>query len=341
MSKNDSSVTKRKSVAAAPPVKRASVNDWPGVLAMLAELRDFESLTCVDPGTVNLAITRFVMHPEPRVSHAMVIAVDDLCKQLEIEEPHIRLRTNTGALDPNLENPDFSMQAQLYALRRFVEREARVGSGGCFDSTMLLVEEQSFDRLMSRVESVISSTFSTVRGDKALFTVLPGAVGGTISAAQVVTASSVKTCYAPLFPLVETSERPGRAFGVGDVRGSDKQRRANKRAVTKFGSLILSPDRMHNVMPSEYADRLIKLKKVDDFYDTIFMMGYFVSAYLFNIYNIRKRGVSRAMPAFQVLPQRENRRFEELIEIAAFFQIDGIDMNTLLEALFGNNAPII
>lgn len=340
MSKNDSSVRKRKSVSEAPPVKKASVNDWPGLLVMLEALPDVESFTCVDPGIHNLAITRFIMRPW-RISHAMVIAINDVCKQLELAEQHIRLRSNTGEIDPNLERPDYSMQAQLYALRRFVEREARVGSGGCFDSTMLMVEEQSFDRLMARVESVITVAFSLTRGEKSVFTVLPGAVGGTISAAQVVTARSVKTCYAPLFPLVPEKPRPARAFGVGDVRGSEEQRRANKKAATKYGSLILSPHRMHSVMPSEYADLLIKRKKVDDFYDTIFMMGYFVSVYLFNIYKIRNRGVSRAIPAFEVLPQRENRRFEELIEIAAYFQADDIDMRTLLDALFGSDAPII
>jgi hypothetical protein len=333
---------KAKTSESAPPkAKRASINDWPGLATLIESVGDVESVTCVDPGTRNLAITRFTLKPTLGISHAMVISLSDLCKILEHNNPKIRLRSDAGTLDETLQKPDYKMQAELYALRRFVEHEARIGSAGCFDSTMMIVEEQSFDRLMARVESVITNTYSTVRGEKSMYQVLPSDVGSQISAAQVVTARSVKCCYGPLFPAADDVEqRPG-AFGIGDVRGSDKQRREHKKAATKFGSMILSPENMRKLIPAKYCEDLITRKKVDDFYDTVFMLGYWVSTYLFKIYKIRKHGVSRALPAFEVFPQREKSRFEELLEIAVAFGIGQMDMTNLLEGLYGSKAPII
>lgn len=327
--------------SSAPKAKRASINDWPGLSALVASVGDVESVTCVDPGTRNLAITRFTLKPTLGISHAMVISLTDLCKQLETENEKIRLRSETGAIDHTLQKPDYKMQAELYALRLFVEKEARVGSNGCFDSTMMIVEEQSFDRLMARVESVIANTFSTVRGEKSMYGVLPSGSGCQISAAQIVTARSVKCCYTPLFPSIGDADARVGAFGVGDVRGSDKQRREHKKAATKFGSMIVSPDNMRRILPKKYCEDLITRKKVDDFYDTVFMFGYWVSTYLFKIYKIRKHGVSRALTAFEVFPQRENSRFEELLEIAVAFGIDQPDMSALLEGLYGNKASNI
>jgi len=321
--------------------RRATINDWPGI-AVVAAGANIRSVTTIDPGTRNLAVMRMEYAPAVRITHARVLDLELVCAGLDELEHTVRLNSANGG------RAEYSIHTKLYALTRYVERES--SNGGCFDSDMLLVEEQSFDRLMARVEATIVATFQRI---KPPVVVLDGAEGGTWPAAQIITARSVKACYRPLFPLLKPGaeepaglrggSRRSRPFGMGDVhgnRGSERQRQMHKRAAIKYGSLIIPQERFEAVVPAanftENDRERLRRRKMDDLYDTLFMCLYFVSTYMFQAYKCRRRGTSRPMPAFETPPQRPRSCYEEIVEVCAALGTDVDDMRALLEALFGD-----
>ena len=345
-----------------PAPRRETINTWPDV-ETVANTAGVRSVTCVDPGTRNLAIMRMEYHPRIRITHARAIDLHVLCADYERTNPTVRLRTGREG--------EYSMQSEMFALREYVRREGAHGSGGCFESDMCLIEEQSFDRLMARVEATIVTAFESVCANP-MIVVLPGADGGTIPAAQMVTARSVKACYRPLFPLTQPEKpkrhvrkedydsddsddsedmeaRPKakkRPFGVGNVHASnDQQRRLHKRQAIKYGSLLVPPEALLRLIPAAnltaYDRERLAKSKMDDIYDTLFMCMYFISTYVFQFYKCRVRGFSRPLPAFETPPQRPHAAYEELIEIAAAVGTDRDALQQIIDALIGSDAPVI
>lgn len=325
----------------------SSINDWPGAEAV-ARISGISSVTCVDPGTRNLAIMRMEFAPTIRVTHVHVLDLDLLRQHYQTLEPEVQLVSATA-------RGSAPLQSRLYALAKYVAEQA--SSGGCFDSTMCLVEEQSFDRVMSRVEATIVTVFNSV---KPLVRLLDQD-GGAIPAGRSVTARTVKTCYRPLFPLLPSESSSAgaaptsagsssgarssnnsrrRAFGVGDAhhnRESEKQRREHKKNAIKYGSMIVPQSAFERLVPAsnltaEDVDRL-KKRKMDDLYDTLFMCSYFLSTWMFEFYKIRRRGVSRPLPAHETPSQRSRNRFEELIEICGALGSDRDDVQHLVDVL--------
>jgi hypothetical protein len=316
---------------------------WPG-MRLIAHTAGVHSVTCVDPGTRNLAIMRMQFYPSLEITHATVVDLHQLCAQMEVDKKDIRLRSEGGAIDRSsvqralATEPTYMLDTLLFALTNYV-KEQSVG-GGIFNSDMLFVEEQSFDRVMARVEATLVSAYNVCKDDDQIIRILPGE-GASIARAQTITANSVKACYAPFFPLVAKDEsEPKTAFGVGDAhRGRDsKQRQMNKKMVTKFGSLILPQDRIGLVvekLPVVDQERFAK-KKMDDIYDVLFMCGYAFSTYILSIAKTKSRGVSRSMPLHQTFPQRLNSCFEELREMTQTFnKNDQMALDDLAEQLFG------
>lgn len=193
------------------PVARTTSNAWLGVVTLARET-GIHSVTCVDPGTRNLAVMRMQFYPSIRITHAHVLDTRQLCDALDMRNPLFRMRSNPGVIDRTSREtvaksqPKYTMHAIMYAIFEFVKRTAVPGCNGPFDSDMLLVEEQSFDRLMARVESTITSAYLGARGSRSLIEVLCETEGGTVSAAQTIAATSVKTCYTDLFPLLTKEE---------------------------------------------------------------------------------------------------------------------------------------
>lgn len=337
---------KRRRKASSEP--RASINDWPG-LDKLAEVSRISSVTCVDPGTANLAVIRFEFLPTFRMTHAKVLNLSVLATELEHKNPLFRLRSNRG-VEAMEQEGEFTMQAKLAALRLYVAQEAEK-PGGLFNSDFLLVEEQSFDRLMARVESTIIAVYESVRGSQ--FTVLENSTGGTVGRAQVATARSVKSYFRPLFPPVSadrvaSSKRrssSARPFGMGDSHNgeSEAQRREHKRNSMKYGSMLIPQHQFGLLVPPEnissYDRQRLRENKMDDLYDTLFMAMYFVSSTMFTIYKIRTNGVSRALPAYETLPPRPETKYEELTELANVVGTESYELQLLYEALYGDEAP--
>lgn len=344
--------TKRAAAARKPTGPREdglphSINEWPG-FAAVARVSTISSVTCVDPGTRNLAIMRMEFLPTIRITHVHVIDLDQLRRHNQALEPEVRL-IGTNAKSGSKES---TMQSRLYVLAKYVKEQA--GNGGCFDSDMCLVEEQSFDRVMARVESTIVSVFN---GVKPVIRLLEQD-GGSVPAGRSITARTVKTCYRPLFPKLPSEpsiagassttsgssagSRRGVLFGVGDAHRtgeSSKQRLFNKRNAIKFGTLIVPQKAFERLVPAanltaEDIDRL-KKRKMDDLYDTLFMCSYFLSTWMFEYYKIRRRGSSRPLPAHESPGQRQNNRFEELIEICGALGSDRYDAQLLIDALTG------
>ena len=341
-------------------VPRGKANAWPGI-ATLVEKTGIKSVTTVDPGTRNLAIMRMEFAPQVRITHTHVLDLEKLCAAYDAEADEQRgptpgVRLNHATVSSG--RTDYPKDAMLYALARYVREET--ANGGCFDSDMLLVEEQSFDRLMARVEATIVCTFNSA---KKPVRILPDVSGGALPAGQVVTAAAVKSAYKPIFP----NERPTsskseantnnksasfypragrRPFGVGDVhsdKAKEAQRRLHKRNAILYGSMIVPAHRFSELVPDanlteEDRSRLTK-RKMDDLYDTLWMCAYFINSFMFQIFKIKRRGVSRALSAFQALPTRTNSVFEEITELCIALGSQNDDVHALMEALMQKNLP--
>lgn len=358
--KSPAKTKKRAKKSASTAIPRGEVNAWPGI-AELAEKTGIRSVTTVDPGTRNLAIIRMEFLPSVGITHTHVLDLEKVCAKYDAESDEQRgltpgVRLNHATVTSG--RSDYPKDSKLYALARYVREQAR--DNGCFDSDMLLVEEQSFDRLMARVEAIIVTTFNAI---KPPVRVLDGVSGGALPAGQVVTAAAVKSAYKPIFPTERVSSakssantdnksasfypRAGRRpFGIGDVhsdKAKEAQRRLHKRNAILYGSMIVPADRFAELVPDANLtdeDRLrLTKRKMDDLYDTLWMCAYFINSFMFQIFKIKRRGVSRALPAFQALPTRTNSVFEEITELCIALSSRNEDVHTLMEALMQKELP--
>lgn len=309
-------------------VKRNERNAWPGLRALVAGC-GVKSITAIDPGTRNLAIMRMAFDDRSRITHAKVIDLDDLCFDYTRANATFHLSTASA---PTLE-------MQLYALTQYVAAETK--PGGAFESDMLIVEDQSFDRVMARVEAAITCAFNLNRPHVRV----NGA--SAIAAGQIIAAQCVKAAYRPLFPLLEgerddvngSDNKRARAFGVGNVRDqrSAAQRAENKRNARKFGSMIMSRERLlASVERLDPRDRA-RLSRGDlhDIMDVLFMCFYFVSSWMFSLYKFRRDKPADAVyEAFENPSQRKRQsEYQEVVDLCAELGTPAANIEILVDIL--------
>lgn len=309
--KGEPAPKKRKKSSGEP---RKSVNEWLGVVELARRTR-VHSVTCVDPGTRNCAIMRMEFHPQMRITHVHVLDLYEECRAYESRSSNT---LNRGG--------EYSIDALLFALGQYVEEQARAPDG-CFNSSMTLVEEQSFGRDMARVEATIVAVINSV------FAPLRLTEQFRVPRGQVFSSRSAKSCYRPFFPDLPASEiakigsKGRRPFGMGDSRGdkiAEAQRLYNKKNAIANGSLILSKDRIAEVVPranlSDADQTRVMRAKSDDLYDTLFMCLYFASCYLFYYNKILVKsaaGEEVRLSAIAAPPQRLHNCYQEVFELCA------------------------
>ena len=317
---------------ATAPTNRARVNEWPGVVTM-ARNTGISSVTTVDPGTRNFAITRLEFLPKMRVTHLRVLDLHELCSDYEDSHPTTKLGDEGTA---------YTIDALLYVLGEYIRQEISKPNG-CFNSSFVIVEEQSFDRNMARVESCVVSVVNSAFGGR--FHV-NGA--NNVPRGQIVSSRSVKSCYRLLFPdlppeaAASAASTSRRAFGMGDVHGNriaERQRLENKKNAIKYGKLILAQSRIEDVVPAANLtdrDRKRLLRaKCDDIYDTLFLATYFASSYLFwyNKAKVRTDIEQITFNAIEAPPQRPHNCWQELFELCAAIGTPQANVQELLDVL--------
>jgi hypothetical protein len=308
------------------PAPRKSLNEWLTV-SKLAEATGVHSVTTVDPGTRNFALMRVEFFPVYRITHVRVLDLHELCDEYE-ETWGCKLSNGSG----------HTIDAMMVALQAYIEQET-LAPNGCFNSSMTLVEEQSFSREMTRVEQCVHAVVNAFKD--------PVRVGAcSVPPCQVMSAKSYHSLYRPFFPDFDftgwapTKKRP---FGMGDANRnerSEKQRLFNKENSVKYGSLILSQARVHLVLPPANlteADRKRVLKrKCDDMFDTMWMMLYFASTYL-AFYNKKNREFEQGKyEPFLVTAaplQRPHNCWEEVFELCAALGTPSDNVQKLVDKL--------
>lgn len=315
-----------------PKIPRNKINDWPGLRTLVENGIGVKSVTAVDPGTRNLAVMRMEFTPAARITHIKVWDLDELCKEYEATNPHMRLGGG-GTIEP-----------RMYVLEKAVARECE--RGGCFASDMLLCEDQSFDRIMARVEATIVSTFNARRPAIRVTTT------SEIPAGQIFDSRSVKACYRPLYPKLagggggddddDDDERihndNNSSFGIGQAHANqrnNKQREENKRNAKKYGSMICPQARLAEIVPNltdSERKRLLK-GQMHDVYDCLFACCYWASCYLFHFYKLRRDEPNAVVGPFAKPKQRPRNRWQELIEIASDLGTPKSSIDTLFVAL--------
>jgi hypothetical protein len=301
--------------AQAPPAevvekapKKAPKNDWPGIAA-LVKATGVKSVTTVDPGTRNCAVARIEFRPKTCITHAKVIDMDELVKDYEAEHPEVHLGVSNGVTE-----------RRLFVWQAYVRHEMM--RGGCFDSDALLVEDQAhiFDPVMGRVEAVTIALFNAERP------AIRATSASVIPSGQLVNSRSVKALYRPLFPPL-----PGAPTDA-------EQRLENKRNAKKYGTLICPQKRLLEIVEHLTARDRARLSKAQmhDFYDCFFMMGWFVSCFLFNLHKLaRDEPNANDVGAFDKPPQRPRNKWQELIEFCFDLGTPAANVEALMTILTG------
>ena len=334
-------VTEKKKSSKKTKEPRVSVNDWPGLVEMAAAT-GIHSVTCVDPGTRNFALARVEFHPRIRVTHVRVLDFDVLAHYYEAKYK-VKLKR---------EGAKFTIDAHLVVLQNYIECDIQQ-ENGCFNSSMVLVEEQSMSRDMARVEACVHATVNSMtnafRLNKA----------NRIPRCQVVSAKSVKSCYRPLFPdladvdddeeqRLKKKPRAKPRFGMGDVHGNsaaEQQRLFNKKNAIKYGRLMLAQSRIKDVVPADNLtaddrERVLKAK-CDDLYDCLFMALYFGSCYLFHYYKMKTYSDDEQFVVTAAPPQRPHNCYEEIFELCAAISTPVDCMQDLVDKLLKGTGETI
>jgi len=328
---------------------RQSINEWLG-LTELARRTGLHSCTCVDPGTRNLALMRMEFYPTLRITHVRVLDLNKICANYEAEKQVSLSRSG-----------EYTIDAQLYALVRYIAKEAQA-ENGCFNSSMVLIEEQSFGRDMARVEAGMAAALNSLLKP---FKLTPR---NLVPRAQIISSRSWHTCYRPFFPDLPKSSAPDekkrsfkRAFGMGDVRGdkaAEAQRQFNKRNAIENGRLIIAQHRIADVVPAanmteEDQIRVLRAKS-DDLYDVLFMCLYFGSSYL-HFYNkvlLKSRGKlgegdddelvgDTPFSVTAAPPQRPHNCYQELFELCAAIGTPRDNVQALVNKLLAGTGETI
>lgn len=311
---------------------RVTVNAWLGLIE-LARQTGLHSVTAVDPGTRNFALCRVEFYPHIRLTHVRVLDLNVLCQAMETADDTLVLRSALG----------YTIDAQAYALGDYIRREA-LAPNGCFNSSVVLIEEQSFSRDMARIEECVRATVNAVLPRRTLNAC------NKIPAGQLFSSRSVKSCYRPFFPDIDPSQikrtykssssSKRTAFGMGDSNrdsAAEQQRLLNKKNAIRFGQLILPQSELERVIPAANLtdfDRSRVLKaKSDDLYDTLFMTLYFGSSHLHHYAKLIRANTAETVSAFVSPPQRPLNCWEEVFEFCKAIGTPRENVEQLLAAL--------
>jgi len=295
---------------------------WAGVRTMCDFMGFTGRFAAMDIGRVNFGFIKvFCSSTGFVIEDWQLIKVDDICKSYQKINPTEMYSTKD----------DFGIDEVCACLCKWARRVSA-------DCDAVFIEEQRYLKEMVALQTaahmgVIEERPAIVvrRNDPELDVLM---AANSVSRAVIVSANSVKTCYAAFYPRV-TETRAAvharapharlNAFGVGDhVRGDPneaKQYAENKKNSIRFGEKIVPVRKIVELlgarMSSEQRKKFLGpgLKK-DDIYDALWLVLYGVETWLPALYAWRKRGHGGAIMMYGGIPQRRYRTYDALFEFA-------------------------
>jgi len=311
------------------PTQR-STTKWTKVREMCQEMQLDGNFTAVDVGRVNMGIVRINCSGARIVlKNWMLINLDTLSSEVEKENPQKKFKDSAGR---------YSNEDHCHVLYEWVCQQSR--GDGIFDSSVVLIESQSFTREMKALQTAIH--LAVVHSKPSIMVRLNnpelGPIGireaNFVSSAVIVSANSVKTCYAPFFPRVtETlaaakAKNPGKkfkAFGHAEANrdpddnvNNQKQYAQNKKNSVLFGQQLISVDRIIELLPrmSDDQKKRFRAAKKDDIYDALWIVLFGIESWLPALYSRRERGYGADSTMYGAVPQRRYRTCDAMFEFA-------------------------
>lgn len=316
------------------PTERSTTSQWTKVREMCRAMDIDGNFTGVDVGRINLGIIQISCLGEKiKILDWKLINLDTLCSEFESANPQEIFSEKSGKYG----NAD-----HCHCLFKYVEQKAT--RGGIFDSSVVFIEQQAFTREMKAIQNTIH--MAVISKKPSIMVCLNNPDFGPsgmraanfVSSVQLVSANSVKTCYAAFYPRVtETaatiqSRNPyqkKKAFGHADAnRGgtgdedidNKKQYDENKRNSAKYGQMIITVDEiirlLHGTKMDDAQMSRFKKEKKDDIYDAMWLVLYGLETWLPAVYASRKRGFAAKSLMYAAQNQRRYRMCDALFEFA-------------------------
>lgn len=333
---------------------------WTGVKAMCVEMELDGNFTAVDIGRVNMGIVQISCRGDRlTVKNWKLLNLDALCSEREARVPAELFSTGGGG-----GRTVYGDEDRCHCLFKWIIEQS-VGDG-IFASDVVVIERQSFTREMMALQTTVQLAVVACkrpivvrRNDPALDVPRPA---NCTSPALVVSANSVKTCYAAYYPRVtETlaaaaARQPWkkqRAFGQADANrsrigggdddnggggGGDSARQyaQNKKSSVLYGQKLISVERIIELlgakMSAEQRARFRAAKK-DDIYDALWLALFAIETWLPAQYSRRRRGYGAHCLMYGALPQRRYRTYDALFEFASGVGTPAADVDELRETL--------
>lgn len=296
---------------------------WVSVSDMCTAMGIDGNFTGVDIGTVNMGIIQIsCIGSSIRILDWKLLNLSELCKKIETDNPQELFATGVGA---------YGNESHCHCLYKWVCEQSR--NNGIFDSSVVIIEAQSFSREMKAIQTAIHC--AVIQSKPAILVRLnaPGLdlrEANFVSPAHIVSANSVKTCYSAFFPRVTGTSKPSSAFGMGDAYRNNNgnpddsvgsaQYRANKKNAVKYGAMLISVDKIISTLGTKItADeaQVLRKKKRDDIYDALWIVLYGIETWLPQIYGRRIRGMGAKNTMYGALAQRRYRTCDAMFEFAA------------------------
>jgi len=310
--------------------------------------------TAVDVGRINMGIVQISCRGgKLTIENWMLLDLNELCRSFDARNRIERFGTRDGK---------YGDDEHCHCLFKFVCEQTK--PGGIFDSSVCFIEQQAFSREMKALQTAIhmaiiasKPSIAVRRNDPEL-----GDAGirteNCIAPAVIVSANSVKTCYAAYFPRVtETaattaSRQPWkrqRAFGVGDAVRDDvnnaQQYAQNKKQSVLYGQRAISVPRIIELLGAKMSDeqkKRFRAAKKDDIYDAWWTVMFGIESWLPAVYSRRRRGYGATCLMYGSMPQRRFRTCDALFEFCADIgtpERDVAELKTVLNSFRTSNNP--
>ena len=301
--------------------------------------------TAVDVGRVNMGIIQIsCSEKKMKILDWKLLDLNKLCQKFEEENPQELFATGVGI---------YSDESHCHCLAKWVAAQSK--NNGIFDSSMVIIEAQSFSKEMAKIQQAINTALILSKPSVMIRTNDPE-LGGEylreanfVSPAQISSANSVKTCYSTFFPRVTETQstyyannpsKVRKAHGMGDFQNDNEvtssQYKANKKNAIKYGQMLISIDKILALLDSKMTDdekNNFRSKKKDDIYDALWIVLYSIECWLPAAYGRRVRGMGAKNTMYGAMPLPRYRTFDAMFEFAESIGTPQNAIDSLREAM--------
>lgn len=303
--------------------------------------------TAVDVGRVNMGIIQISCSEKKiKILDWKLLDLNKLCQKYEEENPQELFATGVGV---------YSDESHCHCLSKWVFAQSK--NNGIFDSSMVIIEAQSFSKEMAKIQQAINTALILSK-PSVMIRINDPELGGQylrdanfVSPAQVVSANSVKTCYSAFFPRVTQTQstyyannptKVRKAHGMGDFQNDNEvtsaQYKENKKNAVKYGQMLITIDKILALLDSKMTDdekKNFRSKKKDDIYDALWIVLYAIECWLPAAHGRRVRGMGAKNTMYGSMPLPRYRTFDAMFEFAESIGTPQNAIDALREAMTG------